>query len=97
MDRELTASKLFLDKRSFCNLLGQRFLAGQDMAVMHDAVMARDKWRCVEGGETDNLQVHHIIERSEGGSDDMENLKTLCAYHHSKQHGREVQWSRKVS
>ena len=41
VNRELTATKYFLDKRSFCNLAGESFLFGSDMNVMHDVVMAR--------------------------------------------------------
>lgn len=32
------------------------------------------------------LQVHHIIERCEGGNDDPENLKILCPTCHAVEH-----------
>ena len=40
-------------------------------------------WHCpfCEWGET--VEIHHIIERSKGGSDDLENLVALCPNHHS--------------
>ena len=48
------------------------------------AVFARDGWRCVVPGCTSmrNLQDHHIVFRSAGGSDDLANRVTLCASHH---------------
>jgi hypothetical protein len=48
------------------------------------AVFARDGWRCVVPGCTSmrNLHDHHIHFRAAGGSDDLENRVTLCAFHH---------------
>lgn len=47
------------------------------------AVLARDGG-CVIAGCTSSyrLQVHHVTPRSRGGTHDMENLVTLCWYHH---------------
>ncbi len=47
------------------------------------AVLARDQWQCLSCGRTARadgvlLEVDHIIPRSKGGSDDMNNLQTLC-------------------
>ena len=48
------------------------------------AIFARDAWRCVVPGCTSmrNLQDHHIVFRSAGGSDEPSNRVTLCAWHH---------------
>jgi hypothetical protein len=48
------------------------------------AVFARDGWRCTVPGCSSyrNLQDHHIVYRSQGGSDDLSNRTTLCAWHH---------------
>ena len=48
------------------------------------AVFERDGWRCTVPGCTSyrNLQSHHVVFRSAGGSDDPSNLTTLCAWHH---------------
>jgi 5-methylcytosine-specific restriction endonuclease McrA len=48
--------------------------------------MQRDGWRCTVPGCTSyrNLHAHHVVFRSAGGSDDAENLTTLCAAHHQR-------------
>ncbi|MGG6294680.1 HNH endonuclease [Leptolyngbya sp. AN02str] len=46
------------------------------------SVLARDKWTCMSCGRSakDGITLHvdHILPRSLGGSNDMENLQTLC-------------------
>jgi hypothetical protein len=48
------------------------------------SIFERDGWRCLVPGCTSmrNLQAHHIRFRSAGGTDDCENVVTLCAFHH---------------
>jgi 5-methylcytosine-specific restriction endonuclease McrA len=46
--------------------------------------MQRDGNRCVECGSTQDLQVHHIVPRREGGSHELSNLITLCAACHER-------------
>lgn len=41
-------------------------------------VYARDGLRCVHCGATDPLTIDHIIPIVAGGTDDLENLQTLC-------------------
>jgi hypothetical protein len=54
--------------------------------VRHHRVLARDGFRCQVPGCSSrrNLHVHHVVFRSRGGTDDDENLSTLCAAHHLK-------------
>jgi hypothetical protein len=48
-----------------------------------DAIAARDGWRCAAPGCTSReIEVHHIVYRSHGGSDDPANLTSLCPFHH---------------
>jgi 5-methylcytosine-specific restriction endonuclease McrA len=52
-----------------------------------EAAIERDGARCTVslliGGEcSPTLHVHHVVPRSEGGSDELENLLTACASHH---------------
>jgi hypothetical protein len=47
-------------------------------------IFERDGWRCRVPGcsSRSNLQVHHVVFRSQGGGDDDGNLAVLCATHH---------------
>ncbi|MDQ7822381.1 MAG: HNH endonuclease signature motif containing protein [Candidatus Eremiobacteraeota bacterium] len=53
-------------------------------AAHHHKILKRDRFRCQVPGCRcrRNLHVHHIIRRSQGGSDDPWNLITLCEAHH---------------
>ena len=51
------------------------------------AVLKRDGYRCTNAECTTprvRLNVHHRIERNDGGSDRMSNLRTLCQSCHSR-------------
>jgi len=50
-------------------------------------VLLRDNFRCQECNFYKHLEVHHIIPKSKGGSDDPSNLVTLCQRCHAKEHG----------
>lgn len=51
-------------------------------------VFARDGNKCCKCPSTTNLTVDHIIPVVEGGSDDLENLQTLCKSCNSRKGGR---------
>lgn len=55
-------------------------------AEIRERVLERDSFRCSGrflGGECSAvLDVHHILPRDEGGTDDEDNLLTLCHRHH---------------
>jgi 5-methylcytosine-specific restriction endonuclease McrA len=54
-----------------------------------EQVMERDGHKCRMCGRSEGLaDVHHIIKRSQGGGDDMDNLITLCRNCHNKQHAQ---------
>lgn len=46
--------------------------------VLRDWVLRRDNFRCVICGKGGLLEVDHIVPWSAGGSDDVDNLRTLC-------------------
>lgn len=49
---------------------------------------ARDAWTCQECGvhcrNKVKIQAHHVVPRIQGGSDDLDNLITLCASCHTR-------------
>jgi len=51
-------------------------------------ILERDGWRCQVCGSSTNLQVHHLVFRSRLGADASENLITLCAACHRREHHR---------
>ncbi len=62
-----------------------------------EKVIKRDRVRCKDCGFTPRgiygnahswLEVHHIIPLSDGGSNSLENLITLCKKCHIKRHNR---------
>ena len=55
-----------------------------------DAIYRRDGWRCSAPGCTSqkNLEEHHIVYRSRGGSHAADNRICLCRFHHQQgEHG----------
>jgi 5-methylcytosine-specific restriction endonuclease McrA len=58
-------------------------------------IMERDGHKCRMCGTSQGLaDVHHIIKRSQGGSDDADNLILLCRDCHNKFHPG-PQWTKK--
>jgi len=60
-------------------------------------ILSRDGYRCQSGekGCCDKLHVHHIVFRSNGGSNTPSNLITLCEKHHNALHAEK--WSLSVT
>ena len=54
------------------------------------AVYEREGYRCALCDSTRQLELHHIIKRSQGGTDNPENLICLCHYCHLMAHGEKV-------
>jgi 5-methylcytosine-specific restriction endonuclease McrA len=53
---------------------------------LHRQILERDAWRCQACGSMKNLQVHHQQLRSHSGTDEEQNLITLCAECHAQVH-----------
>ena len=53
-------------------------LDSESYRQLHREVLHRDGWRCQMCGSMQNLQVHHQQLRSHSGSDQEQNLVTLC-------------------
>ena len=60
-------------------------------------VLNRDSKRCAMCGSDGEVQVHHIIPAASGGSDDYENLITLCYRDHDTVHRNMDQYSNLLS
>ena len=57
----------------------------------HEAVLSRDNYTCqCCRTKKGTMNTHHILPKSQGGSDEMENLITLCESCHSKLHKGEL-------
>ncbi len=61
---------------------------GINWEQLRDQVLARDDHECQEadGCCKGPLQVHHIVPLSKGGTNDHDNLVTLCFFHHCMKH-----------
>lgn len=60
------------------------------------AVLHRDKYTCqICGAKHTRLEVHHIIFRSKGGTDDEKNLITLCEDCHAAIHAGKITLTKK--
>ena len=57
--------------------------------ALHRQILERDNWRCQFCGSMRNLHIHHLTCRSHSGSDVEQNLITLCAVCHSRQHAEQ--------
>jgi 5-methylcytosine-specific restriction endonuclease McrA len=53
--------------------------------LTRQTVLARAGWRCQACGVRRRLDVHHVVKRSQGGSDfDLDRLVALCRWCHSQ-------------
>ena len=48
--------------------------------------------QCANCGSTGILQVHHIVSKQHGGTDELSNLRTLCTECHGNAHGGSIGW-----
>lgn len=62
-------------------------VARETYDVIRVSILERDHYKCQECGFFKYLEVHHILPRSQGGSNDPTNLITLCRRCHAKKHG----------
>ncbi len=49
-------------------------------------ILERDGWMCQHCGRRDQLQIHHLVHRSQSGADSEKNLILLCASCHRSMH-----------
>jgi len=63
--------------------------------LRHFQLDIEDVWRCEMCGKFRNIQrleIHHILFRSHGGTDDIDNLAAVCRECHMKIHDKGVKF-----
>ena len=64
---------------------GRPSASPEEWQAIRTAVVARAGWRCQACGRGGRLDVHHVVKRSQGGSDwDLEALVALCRRCHAQ-------------
>ena len=61
-------------------------LSSEEYNLLRKKVLDRDGWRCQVCGSSTDLHVHHLVRRSRLGDDAFDNLITLCATCHLREH-----------
>ena len=69
---------------------GKGIASGSSWDRIRKAVLARDSYTCRSCRRKDNLIVDHIVQLSQGGTNNLENLQTLCKYCHEKKDNRKI-------
>ena len=75
----------------------------REWARIRDEVLDRDGWRCQnpDCGKAGALEVHHVVELQDGGTNDLGNLTTRCRSCHIDAHrptltAGQAEWERMV-
>ena len=64
---------------------GRRAASWAEWASIREQVLARAAWRCQACRVRRRLDVHHVVKRSQGGSDfDLDQLVALCRWCHDQ-------------
>ena len=82
------------------NIKGKEYQDGDAKCFYNikQAVLHRDDYTCQKCGEKSRkLEVHHIIFKSNGGTNNMDNLVTLCSECHRNIHIDDLKFNKKVN
>lgn len=66
--------------------MGRMRLGPEDYRQLKIKILERDGWKCQRCGRRDQLQIHHIVHRSQSGADGEQNLVVLCSECHRRVH-----------
>jgi 5-methylcytosine-specific restriction endonuclease McrA len=98
-DEPATALAQFEDERSFVALDGSLRLYGEDWKQQQLTVLTRDEFTCQICKrrfdlDYDVIDTDHKIKRSDGGSDDTSNLRSVHRSCHNERHPeKQLKWS----
>lgn len=105
-DPELKRQRGYTDPKSYVRNDGSERLAGQDWLERKVELFLRCNGRCewmpvdAAGSEVgvfrcaaEATDAHHIVPRSKGRNDQINNLLALCRYHHDLLDKRKPRWS----
>jgi hypothetical protein len=85
VDSAEQANKLYINKKKKkCN--PEKYLYRKEFKQNRGIVLILDNYQCRECKSSSNLHVHHIKEKSQGGTNDINNLITLCEKCHAEKH-----------
>lgn len=90
ISNELAAETVDCSKdyaRQFKHIEGEGIADAEASSKLKQNVLDRDGERCVSCGADDELAVHHIVPRNQGGANEPDNLATLCKTCHHYAHG----------
>ena len=72
-------------RRGDARAKGRPAASVSEWKLIRQTVLARAGWRCQACGVRRRLDVHHVMKRSQGGSDfDLEHLVALCRWCHDQ-------------
>jgi hypothetical protein len=72
-------------RRGDARAVGRPAASVSEWKLIRQTVLARAGWRCQACGVRRRLDVHHVMKRSQGGSDfDREHLVALCRWCHDQ-------------
>lgn len=64
---------------------GRQAASWHEWATIREQVLTRAGWHCQACGVRRRLDVHHVVKRSQGGSDfDLDRLVALCRWCHDQ-------------
>lgn len=88
-DEDFTVENIRLGKDIYSDIsaIGQEDY-GPDWDIIRQEILERDDFTCQESDSycMGQLQVHHITPLRKRGTNNKDNLITLCLYHHSLKH-----------
>ena len=95
----IESSEFDIQKLKNPDISGKEYQNGDTKGYYNkkQAVLSRDNYTCqICKKKKQHLHVHHIVFKSQGGSDRMDNLVTLCSECHEKIHKGNLQFNKKV-